>query len=88
MNIHVSNLARETSDADLRKAFEAFGTVTRTNIIMDRATNQSKGFGFVEMATQAEGEAAIAGLSGKELMGRTLAVSVARGKTEGGAPRT
>ncbi|MCC6962598.1 MAG: RNA-binding protein [candidate division Zixibacteria bacterium] len=87
MNIHVGNLAPETVDADLRKAFEAFGTVTRTHIIMDRATSQSRGFGFVEMATQAEGEAAIAGLSGKELMGRKLAVSVARGKTEGGVPR-
>jgi RNA recognition motif-containing protein len=88
MNIHISNLAQETVDADLRKAFEAYGTVTRTHIIMDKVTNQSKGFGFVEMSTQADGEAAIAGMNGKDLMGRKLTVSIARGKTEGGAPRT
>ena len=78
MNIFVGNLSRETADADLRQSFEAFGQVTRATVITDKFTSESKGFGFVEMPTKAEAEAAISGLSGKELHGRTLNVSEAR----------
>ena len=86
MNLYVGNLSRETVEADLRQTFEAFGQVTKAKVIMDRDTNRSKGFGFVEMANQTEGEAAISGLKGKELQGRTLNVSEARRLSE--SPRT
>lgn len=82
MNIFVGNLSRETAEADLRQAFEAFGQVTRATVIIDKMTNQSKGFGFVEMSSKEEAEAAISGMSGKELHGRTLNVSEARPRTE------
>ncbi len=84
MNIFVGNLSRETAEADLRQAFEAFGQVTKATVITDKFTGQSKGFGFVEMASKAEAEAAISGMSGKELHGRTLNVSEARPRPEGG----
>ncbi len=82
MNIFVGNLSRETAEADLRQAFEAFGQVTRATVIIDKMTNQSKGFGFVEMSSKEEADAAITGMSGKELHGRTLNVSEARPRTE------
>ena len=85
MNIFVGNLSRETAEADLRQAFEAFGQVTRATVIIDKMTNQSKGFGFVEMSSNEEADAAIAGMSGRELHGRTLNVSEARPRTD--APR-
>jgi RNA recognition motif-containing protein len=78
MNIFVGNLSRETAEADLRQSFEAFGQVTRASIITDKFTSESKGFGFVEMSTKAEADAALAGMNGKELHGRTLNVSEAR----------
>ncbi|MGB5107583.1 MAG: RNA-binding protein [Candidatus Zixiibacteriota bacterium] len=87
MNIHVGNLSRETSEADLRQSFEVFGTVAKINIITDRATNQSKGFGFIEMADANEAEAAIKGLAGKNLHGHTVTVSEARGNSEAGIRR-
>ena len=87
MNIYVGNLSRETAEEDLRQAFEAFGQVTKTTIIKDKFSGEPRGFGFVEMATKAEAQAAIAGLNGKELHGRTLNVNEARPRTEGGGGR-
>jgi len=84
MNIYVGNLAYSTTDDDLRTAFETYGRVDSARVVMDRMTNQSKGFGFVEMSNQSEAQAAISGLSGKDLGGRTLNVNEARPKTEGG----
>lgn len=84
MNIYVGNLAREATDEELRKAFEAFGQVTSVNIIKDKYSGESRGFGFVEMPAKAEAQAAIAGLNGKQLKGRTLTVNEARPRTEGG----
>lgn len=85
MNIYVGNLSRETGEADLRQAFEAFGQVTKATVITDKFTGESRGFGFVEMSTKAEAQAAITGMAGKELHGRTLNVSEARPRTD--APR-
>jgi RNA recognition motif-containing protein len=90
MNIYVGNLSYEVTDEELRDAFARFGQVASANVIKDRQTGRSKGFGFVEMPTQSEAQAAIAGLNGTELKGRTLNVSEARPRTErkgGGAGR-
>jgi RNA recognition motif-containing protein len=84
MNIYVGNLAYTTADEDLRTAFEAYGRVDSARVVMDKMTSRSKGFGFVEMANSSEAQAAIAGLNGKDLGGRTLNVNEARPKTEGG----
>jgi len=84
MNIYVGNLAYTISEEDLQKAFEGFGKVASVNIIRDQFSNQSKGFGFVEMPEQAEGLAAITGLNGKEINGRALNVNEARPREEGG----
>jgi len=82
MNIHVGNLSRDTAESDLRQAFEGHGQVTSVNIIKDKYSGESKGFGFVEMPTKTEAEAAITNLNGKDLNGRTLNVSEARPRTE------
>ena len=84
MNIYIGNLSREVTEDELRKAFEAFGQVTTVNIIKDRYSGESRGFGFVEMATKTEAQAAITGLNGTSLKERTLSVSEARPRTEGG----
>jgi RNA recognition motif-containing protein len=84
MNLYVGNLSREVTEDELRKAFEAFGQVTSVNIIKDRYSNESRGFGFVEMATKSEAQAAITGLNGTSLGDRTLSVSEARPRAEGG----
>ncbi len=84
MNIYVGNLAREVSEEDLKQAFAPFGQVATVNIIKDKFTGESRGFGFVEIASKEEGTAAIAGLNGKDLKGRNLNVNEARPKTEGG----
>jgi RNA recognition motif-containing protein len=84
VNIYVGNLSREVSEDELRKAFEAFGQVTSASIIKDRYSGESRGFGFVEMATKTEAQAAINGLNGTSLQDRTLSVSEARPRTEGG----
>lgn len=84
MNIYVGNLAYTISEEDLQKAFEGFGKVASVNIIRDQFSNQSKGFGFIEMPEQAEGLAAISGLNGKEMNGRALNVNEARPRDEGG----
>jgi cold-inducible RNA-binding protein len=82
MNIYVGNLAFSVTEEDLKKAFEAFGQVATVNVIRDQFSNQSKGFGFVEMPESAEAQAAISGLNGKELSGRNLNVNEARPKTD------
>jgi len=84
MNIYVGNMSYDVTEADLRAAFEAFGSVTSVNIIKDQYSGQPKGFGFVEMPSTAEAQAAIAGLNGKDLMGRALNVNVARPREGGG----
>ena len=84
MNIYVGNLSHETTETELRQAFEKFGEVTKVSIIIDRDTNQSKGFGFVELGSKEHGQAAIAGLNGEQLGGRKLTVSEARPRAEGG----
>ena len=80
--LFVGNLSFETTENDLQDAFAAFGTVTETNLMMDRATGRSRGFGFVTMSTDDEAQKAIEGLNGKELGGRALTVNVARPREE------
>jgi cold-inducible RNA-binding protein len=82
MNIYVGNLSQEVSEDDLRQAFEKFGTVDSASIIKDKYSNQSKGFGFVEMASKDEGQKAIDELNSTELKGKTLTVNEARPRTE------
>jgi RNA recognition motif-containing protein len=78
MNIYVGNLAYGVTDEELRDAFAEFGEVSRANVIMDRDTGRSKGFGFVEMPDNAQAEAAINGLNEKPLSGRAIRVNEAR----------
>ena len=82
MKIYVGNMSYEVTEDDLRLALEQFGQVESATIIKDKHSGQSKGFGFVEMASQAEGQSAIDGLNGKELKGRALKVNEARPRTE------
>ena len=82
MKIYVGNMSYEVTEDDLRLALEQFGQVESATIIKDKHSGQSKGFGFVEMASQAEGQSAIDGLNGKELKGRALKVNAARPRTE------
>ena len=84
MNIYVANIAYSVQDQDLRELFEAYGEVTSAKIIMDKATNRSRGFGFVEMADDTSGRAGIEGTNGKAFHGRDLVVNEARPRTEGG----
>src|SRR6202049_3366871 len=82
--LYVGNLAYSVSDSDLQAMFEPHGAVQSAQVIMDRDTGRSKGFGFVEMGSDQEAQAAIAALNGKEVEGRALTVNEARPKTEGG----
>jgi len=82
MNIYVGNLSYSVTEDDLRQAFEAFGQVASVSIIKDKFSNQSKGFGFVEMPSQEEAQAAITGMNGKELKGRAMNVNEARPRTD------
>lgn len=82
--LYVGNLAYSMTDEQLQQLFEAHGSVTSAQVIMDRETNRSKGFGFVEMGTDQEAQAAITALNGQEIEGRALTVNEARPKTEGG----
>ena len=82
MNIYVGNLSYQVTDEELRATFEAFGEVSSATVIRDKFTGEAKGFGFVEMPKQAEAEAAIKKLNGKELKGRTLTVNLARPRKE------
>ncbi|MDH5526073.1 MAG: RNA-binding protein [Nitrospirota bacterium] len=84
MNLFVGNLSYQTTDHELREAFESFGEVSSASVIMDRETGRSRGFGFVEMSDDAEGRAAIEGLNGKEVNGRPLTVNEARPRAERG----
>jgi RNA recognition motif-containing protein len=82
--LYVGNLTYGVTDADLEQMFAAHGTVQSAQVIMDRDTGRSKGFGFVEMGSDAEAQTAITALNGKEVDGRALTVNEARPKTEGG----
>jgi RNA recognition motif-containing protein len=82
MNIYVGNLSYNTTEENLRQAFEGFGEVAKVNIITDKFSGKSRGFGFVEMPTKGEAEAAMTGLNGKELDGQTLNVNEARPRAE------
>jgi cold-inducible RNA-binding protein len=84
MNIYVGNLSSDVAEEDLRQAFESFGQVSTVNIIKDKFSGEPRGFGFVEMNSKEEAMAAITGLNGKELNGKTLNVNEARARTEGG----
>ena len=78
MNIYVGNLSYRVKEADLQQVMEDYGTVTSCEVIMDRETGKSKGFGFVEIADDAAGAKAIAELNGAEYEGRTMVVKEAR----------
>ncbi len=82
MNIYIGNLSYDTSESDLRQAFEGYGEVSTVNIITDRYTGKSRGFAFVEMPSKDEAQAAIAGLNGQELDGQMLNVNEARPRAE------
>jgi len=87
VNIYVGNLSRDVTEEDLQEAFGAFGQVASANIIKDRFSGESRGFGFVEMPEKAEAQAAISGLNGKDLKGRALSVNEARPRAEGRGDR-
>jgi len=82
--LYVGNLPYGVGDPELLRLFEPHGTVASAQVIMDRDTGRSKGFGFVEMASDAEAQAAITAMNGAELEGRALTVNEARPKPEGG----
>jgi RNA recognition motif-containing protein len=82
LKIYAGNLSRDVTEDELRKEFEAFGKVDSVTIVRDRYSGQPRGFGFVEMPTKAEGQAAIAGLNGKTLGDRTLSVNEARPRSD------
>ena len=86
MNIYVANVPYSVKDQDLHELFSPFGEVTSAKIIMDKATNRSRGFGFVEMANDDAGRAAIEGTNGKNFHGRDLVVNEARPRPEGDRP--
>ncbi len=82
--LYVGNLSYQTTDTDLEQMFGAFGTVKSAQVIMDRDTGRSKGFGFVEKGSDQEAKAAIAGLSGKKVGNRVLTVNEARPREDRG----
>jgi len=83
--LYVGSLSYNVSSAELKTQFGAFGTVASADVIMDKETGRSKGFGFVEMSTDEEAQAAITGMNGKEIDGRAIVVNEARPRPEGGA---
>ena len=83
-NIFVGNLSFDTREQDIRTLFEGYGTVDRVSVVTDRDTGQPRGFAFVEMSNNAEGDKAIAAINGHEVGGRALNVNEARPKGEGG----
>ena len=87
MKLYVGNLSYEAGEPELRELFGAYGTVDSVAVITDRETGRSKGFGFVEFGNDAEAQAAISGLNGKEVSGRALTVSPARPKSDSGGNR-
>ncbi len=82
MKIYVGNLSYEVTEEDLRQEFGAFGEVASANIITDKFSGRPKGFGFVEMASKSEAEAAITGLNGKTLKDRTIVVNESRPRAD------
>ena len=82
MNIFVGNLSRDVTEEDLRNAFSAYGQVEKATILKDKFSGEPRGFGFVEMPSKAEAQAAINGMNQKDLKGRALNVNEARPKTE------
>jgi RNA recognition motif-containing protein len=84
MNIYVGNLSYNVSEENLRQAFEAFGQVSSVTIVKDKYSGQPRGFGFVEMPNQAEAQAAIKDLNGKDLLGRPINVNEAQARTDRG----
>lgn len=82
MNIYVGNLNYKLQVSELQEAFEAYGEVSSARIIKDKETRRSKGFGFVEMPNDSEGQKAVEALEGADLKGRTLRVSVANAREE------
>ena len=82
MNIYVGNLAYSVTEGDLKDAFSAYGSISRATLIKDNASGQSKGFGFVEMESNAEADAAIKGLNGKSLNDRNITVNQAKPRAE------
>ncbi len=85
MNIYVGNLAPEVTEEELKQEFSIFGEVTSVSIIKDKYSNQPRGFGFIEMPSMTEGQAAISSLKGKVIKDRTLEVSEARPRSERGS---
>ena len=81
MNMYVSNLSFHTTSEDLKTLFSKFGEVISAKVIMDKLTERSRGFGFVEMPSEENGQEAMAALNNKEIEGRALSVSIARQKT-------
>jgi RNA recognition motif-containing protein len=84
MKLYVGNLDFQTSDYELEEMFGKSGTVNSASIINDRDTGRSRGFGFIEMSSQEEGEAAISALNGKEINGRTIVVNEAKQRENNG----
>lgn len=82
MNIYVGNLSYSVTEADLRALFSNFGEIGQVNLISDKFTGESKGFGFVEMPSNSSADAAIKGLNGTDLKGRTLKINEAKPRTE------
>ncbi len=82
MNIYVGNISRESSENEIKQAFEEFGEVTSINIIKDKFTGVSKGFGFVEMPNKEEADNAIKNLDGQRINGRAINVAVAKPRTD------
>jgi RNA recognition motif-containing protein len=84
MKIYVGNMPYSVTEEDLKQAFEAFGQVESVTIIKDKMSGQSKGFGFVEMGSADQAQAAISGMNGKDLKGRKLNVNEARPRQDDG----
>jgi RNA recognition motif-containing protein len=84
LNIYVGNLSYDTTESELSAAFESYGTVTSARLATDRDTGRTRGFGFVEMPNEAEAKAAISGLNGTQLQGRTLTVNESRPREDRG----
>jgi RNA recognition motif-containing protein len=87
MQIFVGNLAYTTTEEDVRQLFEGYGTVDTVRLMTDRDTGRPRGFGFVEMPNDTQARAAIAGLNGTDLGGRSLTINEARPREERGGPR-
>ncbi|MGA7981619.1 MAG: RNA-binding protein [Chromatiaceae bacterium] len=82
MNIYVGNLPYSVTDADLRQTFSRFGEVSQVNLISDKFSGESKGFGFVEMANNSQADTAIKALNGTDMKGRNITVNQAKPKTD------